>query len=63
MRFRCQGHEAGEPGQWSETRLSEGSTQSLSLYEAESEALLSGTHLVFQVGTRFYALPIHYIYE
>ena len=63
MRFHCQGQEAGDAGQWSEACLPEGQTQSLSLDVAEPEALPLGTHLFFQVGTCFYALPIHYIYE
>lgn len=40
MRFHCQGHEARDLDQWSETCLSVGRTQSLFLYVAEPEVCL-----------------------
>lgn len=35
MAFHCQGHEAGDPGQRSETYMPEGQSPSLSLSSAE----------------------------
>lgn len=45
MAFHCQGHEAGDPGQRSETCLPEGQTQSLSLSSAEPVTPPQDAHL------------------
>lgn len=63
MAFHCQGHEAGDPGQRSETCLPEGQTQSLSLSSAEPVTPPQDAHLALWGGTCSHAHLISYIYE